>query len=298
MSSNQPTLLVTGASGQLGRRVIELLLEAQKGTIVAATRTPEKLADFAQQGVVVRYADFDKPESLAAAFEDVNRLLLISTDAADVPGRRINQHRNAIKAAEGAGVSHIIYTSIMNADDSPAFVAPDHRATEEALAESSLGWTSLRENIYTEIMLFSLPQAIQMGKLFNAIGDGKAAYITREDVARTTAAALNSSFDGRRTLDITGPEAVSQYDVAAIISQITGQTITYVPLELETLIQNMVAGGLPRPAAESFASFDAAIAQGKFSAVSSAVEDLTGRKPTSVADYIASQRNALLPAAV
>jgi NAD(P)H dehydrogenase (quinone) len=297
MASNQKsTLLVTGASGHLGRRVLELLLETYEGTIIAATRTPEKLADFKQRGAIVRYADFENPASLSQAFKGIDRFLLISTDAVDVPGRRLNQHRNAVKAAEQAGVSHVVYTSIMNPDpDSPAYVAPDHRGTEEALAATHMGWTVLRENIYTDILLMSLPQAVQMGKLFNAIGDGKAAYITREDCARAAAAALASSFDGRQILDITGPEAISQYDLAAIVSQITGQEISYIPLELEALIQNMVAGGFPRPVAENLASFDAAIAQNKFSAVSRTVEDLAGRKSTSIADFLSVHRDVLLP---
>lgn len=299
MSSNQKnTLLVTGASGHLGRRVLELLLETHKGTIIAATRTPEKLVDFNQRGVIVRYADFEDQASLLQAFKGVDRLLLISTDALDVPGRRLNQHRNAIKAAEQAGVSHVVYTSIINpSPDSPVFVAPDHRGTEEALAATKMGWTALRENIYTEMLLMSLAQAVQTGKLVNAIGDGKAAYITREDCAHAAVTALTSSFEGRRTLDITGPEAVSQYEVAAIASKITGQEISYFPVPLEGLIQNMVAGGLPRPLAEGYASFDAAITQDKFSAVANTVKDLTGRKPISVADFLSTHRDALLPVA-
>lgn len=292
---HKPTLLVTGASGQLGRQVVELLLENYDGTVIAATRTPDKLTHFSQRGALVRYANFEDAASLATAFQGVDRLLLISTDAVDVPGRRLNQHRNAVKAAEQAGVKHVVYTSIMNpGPDSPAFVAPDHRGTEEALTASTLGWTVLRENIYTDFLLMALSQAVQMGNLFNAIGDGKAAYITREDCARAAAAALASPFDGRRTLDITGPESVSQYELAAITSKITGREISYVPLELEVVIQNMVAGGLPRPVAEGFASFDAAIAQGKLSDVSTTVEDLTRHKPTSVASFLAAHRDILL----
>ena len=295
-STHKSTLLVTGASGHLGRRVVELLLDTYKGTVIAATRTPEKLTDLNTRGAIIRQADFEDLASLSQAFQDVDRLLLISTDAVDVPGRRIKQHRNAIKAAEQPGVSHIIYTSIMNpGPDSPAFVAPDHRGTEEALAETKLGWTVLRENIYMEVLLGSVTQAVQSGKLTNAIGNGKAAYITREDVAQAAAAALASSFDGQRILDITGPEAVSQYDVAAIASKITGQEISYIPLALEELIQNMIAGGLPRPLAEAYSSFDAAIAQGKFSAATNTVEELTGRKPISVADFLSAHRDVLMP---
>ncbi len=295
MNNGKPTLLVTGASGHLGRRVLELLLEAQAGPIIAATRSPEKLDNFKQRGVVVRYADFDSPASLDTAFAGVDRLLIISTDAVGVPGQRLKQHLNAVAAAEKAGVGHVVYTSLTApGPDSPVLLAPDHHGTETALAGSKPGWTVLRNNIYADTLLFTLNQAIQLGKLFAAAGDGKTAYVTREDCARAAAAALASSFSGRRTLDITGPEALSQADLAAIVSALSGQTVTYIPLELETLVQNMVAGGLPQPVAEAYASFDIAIAQGRFSTVSNAVEELTGRKPMRVADFLAAHQEALL----
>lgn len=295
MSENhQPTLLVTGASGHLGRRVIELLLESQNRTVIATTRTPEKLADFSERGVIVRPADFENPASLAEAFAGADRLLLISTDALGVPGQRLNQHRNAIKAAEQAGVSHVVYTSLINpGPDSPVLLAPDHHGTETALAESKMGWTVLRENIYAEVLLGALIQAVQFGGLFNAAANGKAAYITREDCARAAAAALAASFEGHRTLDITGPEALSQAEVAALAGTISGKPLNYVPLELEVLIQNMVNAGLPQPLAEAYASFDTAVAQGKFSVVTNSVEELTGRKPISVAEFLAANHDAL-----
>jgi NAD(P)H dehydrogenase (quinone) len=289
------TLLVTGASGHLGRRVVELLQETYNGPIVAATRTPDKLSGLARPGTTVRRADFEDADSLDEAFAGVDRLLLISTDAVDVPGRRIKQHINAIKAAERADVKHVVYTSIIHSGpQSPAFVVPDHRATEAALAESSMGWTVLRENIYTDLQLMSVGQAIQSGILSNAIGNGKAAYITREDCARAAAAALSAPFEGRRTLDITGPEAVSQADIAALASQLSGKEINYVPVDVETLIQYMTGAGMPRPVAEAYATFDVAIAQGEFEAVSSAVEDLTGRRPQSIAEFLSAHREALL----
>jgi NAD(P)H dehydrogenase (quinone) len=282
------TLLVTGASGHLGRRVVELLLEANAGQIIATTRTPDKLAEFAQRGVVVRQADFDNADSLPAAFAGADRLLLISTDAVDVPGRRLNHQRAAIKAAEAAGVKHIVYTSIMNpVPENPAFVVPDHHGTEEALAASGIGWTALRENLYAEVLVGSLSQAIASGSLYSGAGDGKAAYITREDCARASAAALASSFDSRRTVNITGPDALSQADAAALASSISGRPVAYVPLPIDAVIEGMVGAGLPRPMAEAYATFDAAIAQDFFSAVSNGVEELTGRKPIRIADYLA-----------
>lgn len=295
MSDTKPTLLVTGASGQLGRLVVTLLLEQNAGTIIAATRTPEKLADLAAQGVTVRHADFDDPASLTAAFAGVDRLLLISTDRLDVPGLRIQQHLNAVNAAEEAGVSHVVYTSIVNPTPAfPAFVNTDHRTTEEGLENSKVGFTILRENIYTDYLIGSLGRVLASGQLRNASADGKTAYITREDCARASAAALASTFVGRRTIDITGPEALSQADVAHIVSTVTGQTITYTPVELEGVIQGMVGAGLPRPVAEAFASFDVATAVGQFAQVSSGVEDLTGRKPIGLADFLRAHQDTLV----
>lgn len=295
MSGNQgTTLLVTGASGNLGRRVVELLLEAgtAPGNIIATTRTPDSLADFANRGVIVRRADFDDPGSLAEAFAGADRLLLISTSI--FGEQRVRQHLAAVNAAEDAGVKHVVYTSLMNpGPDSPVVLAPDHHATETALSDSGLSWTVLRENLYAETLIQTLSQAVQMGQLFSAAGDGKAAYITREDCARASAAALVSSFEGRRTLDITGPEALSQADLAALASNLTGKPVTYVPLETKVMIDNMVAVGLPPFIAELLVSFNTAIAQGKFATVSSAVADLTGKAPISVADFLAAHVESL-----
>lgn len=281
------TLLVTGASGQLGRRVVELLLEAGETQIIATTRTPDKLADLAARGVDVRYASFDEPDVLTAAFSGADRLLLIS---ADTPGIRQQQHLAAIHAAVAVGIKHIVYTSLISADDTPVVIAPDHVATEAALAASGVGYTVLRNNIYAEVLINALAQAQALGgNLFSAAGDGKIAYITREDCARAASAALAAAFEGQRMLDVTGPEALSQADIARIATEIGPQPVTYVPLSVETLTANMVQAGLPQPVAEIIASFDAAAAQGKLSAVSSTVEDLTGHKPAHVADFLTAR---------
>ena len=295
-ASTQPTLLVTGASGHLGQRVLELLLETGTGPIVATTRTPDKLAAFRQRGVIVRHADFDDPATLAEAFQGVDRLLLISTDATDQPGKRLAQHRAAVQAAQEAGVRHVVYTSLTHpGPESPISIAPDHHGTEEALRASTLGWTMLRNNVYAEMLVGALRNALQRGgKLFSAAGDGKAGYVTREDCARVAAAALAAPFDGQRVLDITGPAALSQADVAAIGSAVTGQAITYVPLDLDVLTKNLVAAGLPQSVVDLIASFDAGIAQGTLDVISSAVEDLTGRPPMSVRAFLAGQREAIL----
>ena len=289
------TLLVTGASGQMGRRVLELLLEAgvAPASIIATTRTPDKLADFANRGITVRAADFDDPASLAAAFAGANRLLLISTDILDPSGRRLQQHRNAVSAAEAAGVSHVLYTSIVNANDTPDWVAHDHYGTEQALTASKMGFTSLRNNIYTEMLIGSAQRAASLGQWFSAGASGRVAYVTREDCSRAAAAALADSFTGRRILEITGPIAYSGDDLAALTTTITGQPVTYVPIPLESLIQGMEGAGIPRPIAEIYASFDDGTAQGKHALVSNAFEELTGRKPTSAAEYLIAHKSEI-----
>lgn len=292
MSKNDlPTLLVTGASGQLGRRVVELLLKADTGTVVAdkvvaTTRTPEKLTDLAEQGVIVRHADFNQPDSLREAFAGVDRLLLISTDSLEEPGLRVKQHQAAIKAAEAAGVSHVIYTSVVN--PGPGSVIPDHYETEQALAASELNWTILRNNLYADLLPGKIGPAIEMGQLFSAAGDGRLAYISREDCAQAAAAALLSSFNGRRTLNITGPKALSTADLAALASKIANKSVTYVPLTKEELIKNMVAAGVPQPVAQFVAALDAATARGQFDVLSDDFAELTGHQPTAVADFLAA----------
>src|SRR5579859_8190921 len=162
-----PDLLVTGAGGQLGQRVLHHLTDSLKipaGRIAAATRKPESLAAWAAQGVALRRADFDEPASLEQAFAGISRLLLISTDALDRPGHRLAQHRAAIAAAAKAGVSHVVYTSMPKPETSAVLFAPDHAGTEAALAASALPeWTVLRNNWYFENLFFSLPSAREAG---------------------------------------------------------------------------------------------------------------------------------------
>ena len=185
------SLLVTGASGQLGAEVVRRLV-ALRGDdqIIAGSRDVEKLAGL--DGVTIRRVDFDDDEAtLQAAFEGVDRLLLISTDALDRPGRRAEQHLRAIRAAKAAGVRHVLYTSLAKAaEDSAVVIGLDHVLTERALAASGLGYTVLRNNLYAEVLVGSVGHAVSSGQLVTARGDGAIAYVTRSDCARAAAAAL------------------------------------------------------------------------------------------------------------
>lgn len=280
------TLLVTGASGQLGRRVAGLLLETGAADVVAATRDPEKISSLAGKGAATRKADFDDPSGLEDAFRGVDRLLLISTDAV---GRRVGQHKNAINTAKKAGIRHIVYTSLINPENSPAVFAPEHMVTEKMLKDSGINHTILRNNIYTDLLLMKLPHAIASGTLAALAGNGGVGYVTREDCARAAAAALAAEDGESRTYEITGPAVVSYTDLAGIASSLAGKPVTYAAISPETL-----RNALPPAYAELLVSLEYAIAQGKLAVATKDVEILTGRAPQAAADFLAQNRAVLL----
>jgi NAD(P)H dehydrogenase (quinone) len=296
-NSNNGTLLVTGASGHLGRRVLELLLADPRNAgrkLIALTRTPDKLSEFAAKGVELRAASFDDAASLPNAFRGAERALIISTDALDRPGRRLEQHENAVRAAKASGVEHLVYTSLTHCEPSSLVtLAPDHWGTEGILRESELPYTVLRNNMYTDYLLMGLPYAVQSGKLVNSYGVGKVSYVTREDCARAAAAALSGTFSGRAVLDITGPKAITQAELAAIVGEIVGRPLEYVAVDATTAVANLVGAGLPAPVAEVLVSFERSSKAGQLAVESSAVHDLTGSAPSSIKEFLSARRGAL-----
>lgn len=289
------TYLVTGGSGHLGRRVLELLLDAKVGNLVTTTRTPEKLADLAARGVEVRQADFGNPTTLATAFAGVDRLLLISSDV--IGEQRQAQHQAAIAAAAEAGVKHVLYTSLPRPEPgNPAAVAPDHYATEQALAATALDWTILRNNLYMDLLLGSLPAMLGRGQWFSAGNGKKTAYVTREDCARAAAAALTATTTGRQILTLTGPQALSDAEIAQIASEVTGKPLQVILVSAEEKRNALIGAGLPPFVADLLVSFETATAQGFLGDVSSAVADLTGSAPQGVRDFLTAHKAALVGA--
>jgi NAD(P)H dehydrogenase (quinone) len=288
------TLLVTGAGGQLGRRVVEQLAQAKPGKLIAATRNPDKLADLARQGVEVRKADFDDPASLNAAFKGVDRLLLISTDELATPGKRLAQHRAAIAAAEKAGVKHVVYTSAPAPHPTAeSSLIADHFWTEQALIAGKLDWTILRDNIYADMLMMGLPHAVATGQLFTATGKGGRNYVTREDCARTAAAALLSA-TGKQILDVNGPAPVTQDEIAAVASELTGKKIVHIAVSPDDLRKGLAGAGLPPFLIEALVDFDIDASRGYHAANAPTVKALTGREPTSVRAFLTEHRAALL----
>jgi NAD(P)H dehydrogenase (quinone) len=275
-------LVVSGASGHLGRGVAEHLLDsAGADRLLLLTRTPERLGDLAARGAQVRHADLDDPATLDAALEGGRRMLLVSTDALD---RRVLQHRAAIEAAARAGIEHVIYTSVVSCEPSnPAAVVETHRQTEEDLRSSGLAWTLLRNNLYAEFQAPEAEEAAAGGELVHNRGGGAAAYVSRVDCAAAAAAVLGGDGHAGQTYDVTGPQSLAADDLAAIYAELSGRPVRAVAIDDEALIARMTGGatdGHLAYGAQLVASFGRAIREGCFARVSDAVEVLTGRPPT------------------
>ncbi len=272
---------LTGASGQLGRLVLKhLLTQVPANQVIAITRDPERLADIAAQGVVVRCADFSDPATLPAAFEGVTRLLIISTD---VVGQRVEGHKAAIAGAVAAGVSHIVYTSAPKADpDSSNPILADHGQTELALASSGIAWTALRNSFYTEILKGTTDLLLVDGQLLIPQAEGKHSWVTREDCARAAAGALAGRFTDTGPIDVTGPEALSFADVAQRLSNISGRTITALALPDNEIIARVVAKGVPTGTAQYMVGLASWLAREMSMAPTDTVERASGTGPSPI----------------
>ena len=282
------TIAITGASGQLGRLVADQLLSAvDPAEVVLLTRDPAKLADLAERGADVRAADFGAPDDLVVALAGVDRMLLISTD---VVGARLEGHRAAIDAAVKAGVRHVAYTSVPEpTPDNPAGVVPDHAATEDALRESGLDWTMLRNNLYAEMQVDTVEQAAASGQLFTNIGDGGAAYVTRADCAAVAVGVLTGEGHEGQAYDVTGPVAVTAEDLAELATQVAGTPVEVVNVDDDAYASGLVAAGVPEAFAPLLVSFGTATRLGKLATVTDVVERIGGRTPTSLADLVAQR---------
>lgn len=286
MSHINDRLLVTGANGQLGRGVVEELLRLGAKRVVAATRTPEKLDDLRGRGVEVRAADFDHPETLDSAFAGVDRLAIISTDAVDVPGKRLKQHRAAVAAAVKSGVKHVVYTSAPAPHPTPeGSLINDHFWTEAALFASPLGWTVLRNQLYTDLILMGMEQATQSGKLVTATGGKGRAYVSREDCARSVAGALVQA-EGSEILDVTGPAAVTQDELASLLGELTGKPVAHVDVPPQALAEGLSHAGLPPFVIKMIVAFDVDASQGYHALVTPTVQKLTATRPLAVEEFL------------
>ena len=292
-STKDAVLLVTGASGHLGRAVVEELLRLGVKRLVATTRTPDKLADLRDRGVEVRAADFDDADALQTAFAGVDRLALISTDALDVPGKRLTQHRAAVAAAVACGVKHVVYTSVPAPFPTPeSSLNDDHFWTEAALFAAPLTWTILRNHLYMELILMSAGEAVKSGKLFSATGGRSRAYVSRADCARCVAGALVGA-ERSEVFDVTGPAAVTQDELAAMLADLAGRPIAHVDLAPEDLAAGLSHAGLPPHMVKLLVGLDVDASRGYHAVVTPAVEQWGGQRPQTLDAFLSQHRAAI-----
>lgn len=292
------TLLVTGASGQLGRGVIRYLLDTHKippARIIATTRNPESLADLAASGVVVRAADFNDAASLESAFKGADKVLIISTGDLDLKsGRRLKQHENAVAAAKNASVSHLFYTSMPNPEPvSPVLFADDHYSTEQAIKGSGIPYTIFRNGWYQENLFLALPHAIASGRWYTSAGEGRIAHGARDDMAAAIAAGLASGSTDSMTYTLTGPHAYTTAEIAALVSEVTGKPLEVIQVPDEALSEGVKAAGVPEDFADVVVFFDVNTRSGRIAMVTDAIETLSGRKPQTLKQFLEANKAAL-----
>jgi NAD(P)H dehydrogenase (quinone) len=276
------TIAITGATGQLGRLVIDKLkAKVPASEIIALARDPEKAADL---NVAVRPADYAKPETLAPALTGVDTLLLISSSEV---GQRAVQHRNVIEAAKGAGVKRIVYTSVLRADTTPLSLADEHRTTEAALKASGIPYTILRNGWYTENYTASVGGAVAGGALIGSAGDGRISSATRDDYAEAAVAVLTGEGHEGRTYELAGDEAYTLSDLAAEISRQTGKDIPYKNLPEADYAKALAGFGLPDGLAQAIASFDVDASAGALFEDGRQLSRLIGRPTTPLSAAVA-----------
>ncbi|EOV0797371.1 SDR family oxidoreductase [Cronobacter sakazakii] len=283
-------IAITGATGQLGQRVIDTLLNTVAAQeIVAIVRNPAKAAALSAKGVQVRAADYNDAAALTAALAGVEKLLLISSSEI---GQRATQHRNVIDAAKTAGVKLIAYTSLLHADRSPLGLAEEHVATEKMLADAGIPYVLLRNGWYTENYLASVPPALEHGVFIGSAGDGKIASASRQDYAEAAVKVLTLDNQAGRVDELAGDHAWTLRDLTALLSKETGKTVAYQNLSEADFAAALTGAGLPEGFAKLLADSDIGASKGGLFDDSHQLSALIGRPTTSLE---ASLRESLKP---
>lgn len=272
------TIAVTGATGQLGRLVLdELLTNHEPAALVAVVRDAGKAGELRARGVQVRVADYSDPASLEVALTGVDKLLLISGSEV---GSRVAQHANVINAAKAAGVNFIAYTSVLAADTTDLILAPEHKATEELIRASGLEYTFLRNGWYTENYVQTVATARQTGAVVAAAGDGRVASAARADYAAAAAEVLSSAGHEGRVYELSGDYAWDFKELATALTEIAGREVVYQPVTAAELVEILTSAGLDQGTAGFLAALDADTRAGLLAAVTGDLSGLIGRPTT------------------
>lgn len=279
------TILVTGASGQLGSIVVDALLARgiAPSELIAAARDTSKLVRFTELGVRTATLDYDRPETIAGALDGVERMLLVSGSEV---GRRVPQHRAVIEAAVAAGVAQLVYTSAPFANTSELVLAPEHRETEAALAASGLPAVVLRNNWYNENYLGQARQAAESGVLAAGVGDGRVASAARADYAEAAAVVLSDGGHLGEVYELAGDVAWNFAEFAAIVSELSGRNVEFRSLSTEEQLAQLTAAGLEAGTAQFVAALDANIRAGALASTDGTLSRLIGHPTTPLAETL------------
>ncbi|MFJ8865760.1 SDR family oxidoreductase [Streptomyces sp. NPDC102473] len=280
------SIVVTGATGQLGRLVIERLLATVPAESVAAVvRDREKAASLAARGVEIRVADYDRPETLTDAFRAGDRVLFVSGSEA---GRRVPQHTAVIDAAKAAGVAQLAYTGVLGGPDADFLLAAEHKVTEHLILDSGVPYTFLRNGWYTENYTANLGPVLEHGAVVANAGEGRVASATRADYADAAAAVLTGEGHVGAAYELSGDVAWSLSEYAAVVAAATGKEIVYTEVPAEVHQEILVKAGLPAPFAAILVDVDEAIARGLLAGTSGDLARLIDRPTTPLAETVAA----------
>ncbi|MFJ6122351.1 SDR family oxidoreductase [Streptomyces sp. NPDC092129] len=279
------SIVVTGATGHLGRHVVEQLLEkVPADQITAVVRTPEKAADLAERGVRIAVADYNFPETFDGLFSAGDKVLLISGN--EVDRDRVAQHKVVLGAAKAADVALLAYTSAPGT--LTAALADDHRATEEAVLASGVPYVLLRNGWYHENYTEQLAPVLEHGAVVHAAGEGRLTSAGRADYAAAAVAVLTGEGHENKTYELSGDEAWGFAEFAAEVARHSGKEIVYTPVSVEAYTGILTGAGLPEPVAAIFAGVDASIEKGELAILTGDLSRLTGRPAITIAESIAA----------
>jgi len=283
-------IVVTGATGQLGRLVVEgLLAEVPAAELAVAVRSPEKAADWAARGVTVHQVDYSRPETLAGAFAAGDRVLLISGSEV---GARVAQHTAVVEAAKAAGVALLAYTGVLGGDEAGFRLADEHKATEAAIRDSGLPFVFLRNGWYTENYTANAGAALEHGVVLGSSGDGLVASASRADYAAAAVAVLTGEGHEGREYELSGDTAWRQSEYAAELAAQSGRPVEYREVTPAEHRAALVGAGLPEVFAEILVDVDAAIGRGELARDRGQLGRLIGRPTTPLGETVRAALSA------